>query len=100
LVECVKSQIPRLYDVSNKQLEPPTRGLALCLSSKEAILVTTKVDEKIGVPRPLRLRIREEGTTANIRTLLDTTLKLTLLHHGSLKDPRLPIPLFGADRIA
>ena len=28
---------------------------------------------------------------------VDATLKLTLLHHGSLRDPRLPIPLFGAD---
>ncbi len=36
----------------------------------------------------------------DIKTLVDTTLKLTLLNHGSLKDPRLPIPLFGADRIA
>lgn len=50
--------------------------------------------------RPLRLKIREEGISASIETLVDTTLKLTLLHHGSLKDPRLPIPLFGADRIA
>ncbi|MDJ0681594.1 MAG: hypothetical protein QNJ18_17230 [Xenococcaceae cyanobacterium MO_167.B52] len=32
--------------------------------------------------------------------MVDTTLKLTLLHYGSLKDPRLPIPLFGIDKIA
>jgi len=23
-----------------------------------------------------------------------------LLHHGALKEPRLPVPLFGSDRIA
>ncbi len=48
----------------------------------------------------MRLKIREEGVSVDIKNLVDTTLKLTLLHHSSLKDPRLPIPLFGADRIA
>ena len=100
LVECAKSQIPRLYNLSNKNLQQPTRGLALKLSSSEVILVTTQVQENIGVPRPLRLKVREQGVSVDIKTLVDTTLKLTLLHHGSLKDPRLPIPLFGADRIA
>lgn len=100
LVECIKSQIPRLHNVSNKKLQHPTRGLTLFLSPTEAIVVTTQVPPKIGLPRPLRLKVREEGASVDIKTLVDTTLKLTLLHHGSLKDPRLPIPLFGADRIA
>ena len=99
-VECIKSQIPRLYNVLNKKLQHPTRGLTLFLSPREAILVTTQVPPKIGLPRPLRLRVREEGASVDIKILVDATLKLTLLHHGSLKDPRLPIPLFGADRIA
>jgi argonaute-like protein implicated in RNA metabolism and viral defense len=112
LVECAKSQIPRLYDLSiheiqqgdriNKisKLQQPTRGLALKLSSCDVILVTTQVYENIGVPKPLRLRVRKEGTSVELKMLVNTTLKLTLLHHGSLKDPRLPVPLFGADRIA
>jgi argonaute-like protein implicated in RNA metabolism and viral defense len=112
LVECAKSQIPRLYDLftekiqkdgqtqKNSKLQKPTRGLALKLSSREVILITTQVKENIGVPKPLRLKVREEGLSPDLETLVDTTLKLTLLHHGSLKDPRLPIPLFGADRIA
>ncbi len=65
------------------------------------ILVTTNVTEKIGVPRPLRLRIHEVGTQANLLDLIDATLKLTLLHYGSLKEsPRLPIPLYASDAIA
>lgn len=104
LVECAKSQIPRLYNFANKQLQQPTRGLALKLSSNEVILVTTQVkNENMGVPQPLRLKVRDgenEGISVDIKQLVDTTLKLTLLHHGSLKDPRLPIPLFGADKIA
>ena len=112
LVECAKSQIPRLYNLSiqeiqrnNKtekisKLQAPTRGLGLKLSPREAILVTTEVSEKVGVPRPLRLKVIEEGLSADIETIVDITLKLILLHHGALKDPRLPVPLFGADRIA
>ena len=112
LVECAKSQIPRLYDLSiqeiqrnsktqkTSKLQAPTRGLALKLSSRETILVTTKVAEKVGVPRPLRLKVREEGLPADIKTIVDITLKLILLHYGALKDPRLPVPLFGSDRIA
>ena len=96
LVECIKSQIPRLYNLhiqetqqNNKtqkisKLQQPTRGLALKLSPREVILVTTQVYENVGVPRPLRLKVREEGISANITTLVNTTLKLTLLHHGSL----------------
>jgi hypothetical protein len=41
-----------------------------------------------------------DGEQASLENLIDATLKLTLLHHGSLQDPRLPIPLYGADIIA
>jgi argonaute-like protein implicated in RNA metabolism and viral defense len=100
LVESVKSRVPRLYNLNNGNLSQPTRGLGLKLSEREVILVTTSVPENIGVPRPVRLRIHEDGEQASLEQLIDATLKLTLLHHGSLKDPRLPIPLYGSDAIA
>ena len=100
LVESVKSRVPRLYNLNNGNLSQPTRGLGLKLSEREVILVTTSVSENIGVPRPIRLRIHEDGEQASLEQLIDATLKLTLLHHGSLKDPRLPIPLYGSDAIA
>jgi len=100
LVECVKSGVPRLYNLSQKILAAPNVGLALRLSSKEAILITTKVPARVGLARPLRLRVREEGYCVSIESVVETTLKLTLLHHGALKTPRLPMPLHGADRIA
>lgn len=113
-VECYKSGSPRLYNLLDKILnEPdgekkvkvlaaPTKGLALRLSSQEVILVTTEVkSEKIGLPKPLRLKILpDESQKISLESLVETTLKLTLLHHGSLNEPRLPIPLFGADRMA
>ncbi|PSF32097.1 stem cell self-renewal protein Piwi [Aphanothece hegewaldii CCALA 016] len=100
LVECRKTQIPRLYNIESSKLTAPTQGLALKLSSYEAILITTKVSENMGLARPLRLNILSEGHPATIESIIDTTLKLTLLHHGALKSPRLPMPLYGSDRMA
>lgn len=101
LVECKKSQIPRLYRLEDKRIAAPPQGLALQLSPAEAIVVTTKIDSsQMGVARPLRLNIRPEGEQASIKSVVDATLKLTLLHHGALKTPRLPMPLHGADRMA
>ena len=100
LVECRKSQTPRLYNLVNKNLTPPTQGLTLKLSSREALVVTTQVDAKVGLARPLRLNVRPEGEQTSIESVIDATLKLTLLHHGALKPPRLPMPLYGADRMA
>ncbi|MDY6781776.1 MAG: Piwi domain-containing protein [Cyanobacteriota bacterium] len=105
LVECYKSGVPRLYnlegDRGKKYLKSPTKGLALRLSPHEVILVTTEVSERVGLANPLRLKvIPDEGQEVSLEDLVEATLKLTLLHHGSLKEPRLPIPLFGSDRIA
>ncbi len=106
LVECRKTGTPRLYNLVRSasgtgcDIEAPTRGLGLKLSSQEAILVTTQVSARIGVPRPIRLTIRPEGHQVPIEQILDATLKMTLLHHGALKPPRLPMLLHGADRLA
>jgi len=108
LVECRKSRIPRLYNwkepdeqkVVKKEVTAPTQGLALRLSSCEAIVVTTKVSSKMGLARPLRLTVRQEGHPASIEQVVETTLKLTLLHYGALKEPRLPMPLYGSDSMA
>jgi hypothetical protein len=100
LVECKKSGIPRLYNLKQKAVIAPSQGLALRLSSREAILVTTKVPDKVGLARPIRLTVDEKGHQVSIESVLETTLKLTLLHHGALKEPRLPMPLYGSDRMA
>ncbi|MCL1466260.1 Piwi domain-containing protein [Argonema galeatum] len=100
LVECRKSCIPRLYNLNHKIVTAPEKGLAFRLSSREAVVVTTKVSEKVGLARPLRLTVHEDGHQASIEDVVETTLKLTLLHHGSLQTPRLPMPLYGSDRMA
>ncbi|MBD2569139.1 Piwi domain-containing protein [Anabaena lutea] len=104
LVECVKSQIPRLYNFQQSVVKAPSKGLALRLSPYEVILVTTEVkSEKMGLPQPLRLRVipdADQEQQVSIESLIEATLKLTLLHHGALKEPRLPVPLYGSDKIA
>ncbi|AFY55098.1 uncharacterized protein containing piwi/argonaute domain [Rivularia sp. PCC 7116] len=101
LVECYKSGIPRLYNWNGQVIKAPTKGLALRVSSREVILVTTELkSENMGLPLPLRLRIHEAGHQVSIEDLVDTTLKLTLLHYGSLREPRLPVPLYGSDVMA
>ena len=101
LVECIKSGVPRLLNFQNPNITAPTKGLALRLSSHEVILVTTHVPENMGLAQPLRLRvIPDEGQKISLESLVEATLKLTLLHHGSLKEPRLPVPIYGSDRIA
>jgi hypothetical protein len=69
------------------------------MSPRNAI-VTTQICKNIGVPRPLRLKIHEKGEQISLESLFEVTLKSTLLHYGSLKDPRLPVFLYAADRIA
>ncbi|MBE9192157.1 stem cell self-renewal protein Piwi [Gloeocapsopsis crepidinum LEGE 06123] len=102
LVECLKSGNPRLYNFNktNKTISAPIPGLALRLSSHEAIIVTTKVHSSVGLARPLRLRVHPQGCQVAIERIVETTLKLTLLHYGALKEPRLPMVLHGSDRIA
>lgn len=104
LVECRKSGIPRLYNFVNKTIAAPEKGLALRISSTEAVLVTTQVTEKIGLAHPLRLTVITGNHPAlispPIEQVVETTLKLTLLHHGALKMPRLPMPVYGAHKTA
>ncbi|MHC5828672.1 MAG: Piwi domain-containing protein, partial [Nostoc sp.] len=80
------------------------KGLALRISSTEAVLVTTQVTEEMGLAHPLRLTVITVNHPAlispPIEQVVETTLKLTLLHHGALKMPRLPMPVYGAHKTA
>ncbi len=100
LVECTKSGVPRLYQWDKPRMSSPPKGLALHLSSQEALVISTQVSERIGLARPLRLKIHELSDAVDLNAVIEATLKLTLLHYGSLKPPRLPIPIFGADRVS
>jgi hypothetical protein len=101
LVEVIKSGVPRLYQVGTGGiLTSPNPGVGMYLSEHSSIMVMTGVIERVGLARPLRLQIRPEGKMVPLKNLVDVTSKLTLLHHGSLRTPRLPMPLHGAHKIA
>ncbi|BAY74606.1 hypothetical protein NIES25_10200 [Nostoc linckia NIES-25] len=104
LVECRKSGNPRLYNFVNKTIAAPEKGLALRISSTEAVLVTTQVAENIGLADPLRLTVITVNHPAlispPIEQVVEVTLKLTLLHYGALKMPRIPTPVYGAHKTA
>ncbi len=112
LVESIKSGISRFFELKDKIsdtppqektvkiLDAPPRGLAIKISAQEAFVVTTKVAENMGLARPLRLKICSEGEVVPIEQIVDVTLKLTLLHHGSNKTTRLPVVIHGADKMA
>jgi|GEM_PF-1308455 hypothetical protein len=100
LVECLKSGVTQLDSSSETLLEPMNLGLAFRLSPVEAILAITKVCPDAGLPRALVLRVHQQGHPACVEQVLDATQKLTLLHHGALKTPHLPMPLHGTERMA
>lgn len=94
-------------------INAPEKGLALRISSSEAVLrissseavlITTQVTEKMGIALPVRLTVIYGNHSAlispPIEQVVDTTLKLTLLHYGSLKTHRLPKPVYGAHKMA
>jgi argonaute-like protein implicated in RNA metabolism and viral defense len=100
LIECVKSSVTQLDSSSETLLEPMNLGLAFRLSPVEAILAITKVCPDAGLPGALVLRVHQHGHPAPVEQVLDATQKLTLLHHGALKTPHLPMPLHGTERMA
>jgi hypothetical protein len=73
-------QLSPLVETVNLCSNAPA-DLLLRLSYQEAILVTTQVDQEIGLARPLCLTAYPEGHQVVIDQGLKATLKLTLLHH-------------------
>jgi hypothetical protein len=100
LVESFESDVTRLDSSSEKLLDPMNLGVAFRLSSLEAISVITKVCPDAGVARPMILSVHEDGHLAAIEQVLDATQKLTLLQHGALKTPHLPMPLHNTQPMA
>jgi argonaute-like protein implicated in RNA metabolism and viral defense len=91
LVEILKSGTPGIYGINNGQYVQATKGSALELSDTEAFLVSTPPPFENATPAPLHLRTRAPFT---IEQAIHSVLSLTLLHHGSVRPPRLPVCQF------
>jgi argonaute-like protein implicated in RNA metabolism and viral defense len=91
LVEILKSGTPRIYGINNGQYVQATKGSALELSDTETFLVSTPPPFENATPAPLHLRTQAPFT---IEQAIHSVLSLTLLHHGSVRPPRLPVCQF------
>lgn len=96
LVEVIKSGAPRLYQQTTT-LDKPEKGAAFKLSPNEAFLVSSPPPFKGSTPRPLH--IRTDGDFP-VEKAIHSVLSLTLLHYGSVREPRLPVTIHYSDKIA
>ena len=95
-VEVIKSGAPRLYSSKEGKVDMPEKGDALKLSNSEAFLVSSLPPFGGSTPRPLQ--IRSDGLP--IENALHSVLSLTLLHYGSIRQPRLPVTIHYSDKIS
>lgn len=95
LVEVIKSGAPRLYRRSF-EIERPTKGSIFKVNEREALVVSTLPIHKNSTPRPLQIRTQGDLT---IEQAVHSVLAMTLLHHGSMLAPRLPVTLHYSDKI-
>lgn len=96
LVEVIKSGAPRLYQQTT-QIDKPPKGTVFKLSETEAFLVSSPPPFKGSTPRPLQIRTE---ATFPIEKAVHSVLSLTLLHYGSVREPRLPVTIHYSDKIA
>lgn len=99
LVELLKTGAPRFYGLTTQSqgAQLPPKGSAFKLNDHEAFLVSSL--PPFGSVTPYPLRIRAEAPF-RIENALHSVLSLTLLHYGSLRQPRLPITIHYSDEIA
>lgn len=98
LVEVIKSGAPRLYQsTAASAIDRPPKGTAFKISDTEAFLVSSLPPFKGSTPRPLQIRTEP---TFPIENAIHSVLSLTLLHYGSVREPRLPVTIHYSDKIA
>jgi hypothetical protein len=97
LIEVIKSGSPRIYGMNGRIACLPEKGMLLKISEKEALLVSTPPPFKDATPNPLH--IRTDGSLT-LEAAVESILSLTLLHYGSVRQPRLPVTIHYSDKIA
>ena len=78
------------------EIDRPAKGSIFKVNEREAIVVSSLPIHKNSTPRPLQIRTLG-GLT--IEEAVHSVLSMTLLHHGSMLAPRLPITLHYSDKI-
>ena len=97
LTEVIKSGSPRLYGVNGGGVVLPEKGMILKMSETDCLLVSTPPPFKDATPNPLH--IRTDGSLP-LKAAIESVLALTLMHYGSIRQPRLPVTIHYSDKIA
>lgn len=97
LVEIIKQGSPRIYQLNGDSVQGPEKGWGICLNGTEALLVSSLPPYKGSTPRPLR--IRTDGSIS-LKKAIESVHKLSFLHYGSVRQPRLPVTVHYSDQIA
>lgn len=87
---------PRLYNFVGKKIEMPPRGSAFIISEREALLVSGGAPPN-ATPQPLHIR---SHAPLKLSQVMDSVMTMSLLHHGALKIPKLPVTLSMSDEWA
>jgi hypothetical protein len=92
-VEVVSQSAPCLYRFVNNRIDIPIPGSAFVVSEQEALLATSAAPYT-GTPQPLEVRVL---APLRLGQVLDSIMAMTLLHHGGLHPPSLPVTTIHAD---
>jgi hypothetical protein len=95
--QSLRSMLRRSLDQQTTTIDKPLKGTAFKLSATEALLVSSPPPFKGSTPRPLH--IRTDGDFP-VEKAIHSVLSLTLLHYGSVREPRLPVTIHYSDKIA
>jgi len=98
LVSILKSGTPRIFQLKGKVVENPSKGCAILLSEREAIIST--YEPSLGTHIPLRIKVLYGGDYYSLREAIEDVLRLTLLNFSSFTLNKLPATVAFADRIA
>jgi hypothetical protein len=98
LVSILKSGTPRIFQMKGNVVENPSKGCAILLSEREAIISTYKLRPSFGTHIPLRIKVLYGDYPLN--EAIEDVLRLTFLNFSSFTLNKLPATVAFADRIA
>lgn len=99
LVAVRKQGAPRLYELDNdRSATQAPKGSYVRISDQSAHVVSSPPPFEGSTPRPLQVHVRSESLS--IEEALHSVLSFSIMHHGSVRPPRLPVSLHYSDSVA
>lgn len=98
LIAVKKKGAPRLYELTGENIGQPSKGDHVRTGDREAHVVSSLPPFSESTARPLQVRVCSD--TLPIEEAIHSVLSFSLMHHGSVRSPRLPVSLHYSDRVA